>query len=85
MIYNVRMSIVELVDAESPEMAIAMLRKRVELAGLEPYVDGDDVPDAFLSEDLMLEDHRQHDTWRLISKPGFIWCRTCQVEAIDPV
>jgi len=23
--------------------------------------------------------HEGHDTWPLISKPGTVWCRTCQV------
>lgn len=25
-------------------------------------------------------DHGSHDTWPLVSQPGRVWCRTCQVE-----
>ena len=25
-----------------------------------------------------MSDHTGHDTWPLISRPGTVWCRTCQ-------
>ena len=28
-------------------------------------------------------EHKGHDLWPLISKPGWTWCRTCQVEFED--
>jgi hypothetical protein len=48
-IYNVRMTIVELVEADSAPGAIAKLGRLVQAAGFEPYEDGEE--DAFESED----------------------------------
>ena len=47
-IWNVRMSVVELVDAPTAERAIRKLQRRLDAAGFETY-DGDE-PDAFESE-----------------------------------
>ena len=53
MIYNVRIAVVDLVEAESPEEAIAKLRTRLTWYNFTPYTD-DPVhrPDAFESEPL---------------------------------
>lgn len=48
--YNVRMAVVELVEAESAESAIEMLRLRLRQAGFEPYEAYENTPDAFESE-----------------------------------
>lgn len=51
-VYNVRISVVELVDANGPEEAIASLSSKLTRAGFETFTDTDDVPDAFESEPL---------------------------------
>ena len=48
-IYNVKISIVELVDADSPAKAMDKLRTRVHQAGLETC--DEDLRDIFVSED----------------------------------
>jgi hypothetical protein len=47
--YNVRITVVELVESDSAPGAIAKLRRLLQAAGFEPYEDGDE--DAFESED----------------------------------
>lgn len=49
MIWNVLVSVVDLIDAETEKEAIGTLRSKLSAAGFEPY-EGDP-GDAFLSED----------------------------------
>ena len=49
MIYNVRHSVVHLVEAQSPEAAIAALRDSLLRAGFEPFTD--EATDAFETVD----------------------------------
>lgn len=51
-VFNVRISVVDLIEADSAEQAIANLTRKLSRAGFETFTDTDDVPHAFESEPL---------------------------------
>lgn len=51
-IYNVAHSVVDLIEADTPEAAVAELSRRLSAAGFEPYPEyPEDLRQAFVSED----------------------------------